>query len=182
MGAGKRFILAILGIVALILGVFIVLATLGVLNGTALFPILNQYRIAGDLHYTALGFVILLIGVVLLAFSLQGSKKKEGGTVVSFSEIGEVRISFKAIENMVLTASRKISGIREVNTRIDYIEQGLLIYVRIKVLPDIAIPALVSELQKNVKEYVEEISGSSVAEIKVLVENIAQEKMEKVVR
>jgi uncharacterized alkaline shock family protein YloU len=117
-----------------------------------------------------------------VAFSTQGGKKKEGGTIVSFTEIGEVRISFKAVENMVLAASRKVKGIREVNTRIDFIEQGLVIYMRIKVLPDIAIPALVSELQGRVKEYVQEISGSSVAEIKVLVENIAQEKIEKNVR
>ncbi len=113
---------------------------------------------------------------------MQGTKRKEGGTIVSFTEIGEVRISFKAIENMVLTASRKVKGIREVNTRIDYIEQGLVIYIRIKILPDIAIPELTNELQTRVKDYVQEISGSSVAEIKVLVENIAQEKIEKNVR
>ncbi len=182
MGAGKRFILAFLGIIALACSVFIILATLGVLNGTALYSLLSLYRIEGNLHYTALGFLVLLIGVAFLAFSMQGSSKKEGGTIISFTETGEVRISFKAIENMVLTASRKINGIRETNTRIDYIEQGLVIYIRIKVLPDIAIPALIDELQKSVKEYVQGISGSSVAEIKVLVENIVQEKMEKTVR
>jgi uncharacterized alkaline shock family protein YloU len=78
-----------------------------------------------------------------------------------------------------LTASRKVKGIREVNTRIDSVEQGIVIYMRIKVLPDIPIPSLVNDLQARVKEYVQEISGSNVAEIKVLVENIAQEKIEK---
>ena len=82
---------------------------------------------------------------------------------------------------MVLTASRKVKGIREVNTRIDSVEQGIVIYMRIKVLPDIPIPGLVNELQTRVKEYIQEITGSNVAEIKVLVENIAQEKIEKIV-
>ena len=152
MGAGKRFILAVFGILALLCSVFLILATLGVLNGTALFSVLNLYRITGNLHYTALGFLILLVGVALLAFSMQGTKRKEGGTIVSFTEIGEVRISFKAIENMVLTASRKVKGIREVNTRIDYIEQGLVIYIRIKSLPDITIPSLTDELQNRDKD------------------------------
>jgi uncharacterized alkaline shock family protein YloU len=182
MGTEKRFILAVLGILAILCGLFLILATLGVLNGTALFSVLNLFQITGNLQYTALGFLILLVGVIFLAFSTQGGKKKEGGTIVSFTEIGEVRISFKAIENMVLAASRKIKGIREVNTRIDFIEQGLVIYMRIKVLPDIAIPGLINELQVKVREYVQEISGSNVAEIKVLVENIAQEKIEKNVR
>ena len=81
-----------------------------------------------------------------------------------------------------MTASRKIKGIREVNTRINFTEQGLIIYLRIRVIPDIPIPALVSELQQKIREYVQEISGASVAEVKVLVENIAQEKIEKNVR
>ncbi|RJX28028.1 MAG: alkaline shock response membrane anchor protein AmaP [Dethiobacter sp.] len=179
MGTGKRIILVVLGLLALLGGLVLIFATLGVLDGTALY---NLFRYTGDLRYTALGFLILLAGVILLAFSTQGGKKKEGGTIVSFTEIGEIRISFKAIENMVLTASRKIKGIREVNTRIDFIEQGLVIYMRIKVIPDVAIPGLVSELQGKVREYVQEISGASVAEIKVLVENIAQEKIEKNVR
>ena len=98
---------------------------------------------------------------------------------MSATRKSEIRISFKAVENMVLTASRKVKGIREVNTRIDSVEQGIVIYMRIKVLPDIAIPGLVNELQARVKEYVQEITGSNVAEIKVLVENIAQEKIEK---
>ena len=139
-------------------------------------------RLAGDLSYTLLGALLLVVGVILLIFSTKGSKKKEGGTIVSFTEIGEIRISFRAIENMVLNASRKVKGIREVNTRLNFTEQGLVIYLRVKVIPDVPIPALVGELQGKVREYVQEISGSSVAEVKVLVENIAQEKIEKKVR
>mgnify|MGYP000852637942 FL=1 len=182
MGAGKRFILAVLGILALLCSVFLILATLGVLDGTALFSVFKLYRITGNLQYTVLGFVILLIGVILLAFSMQSAERKEGGTIVSFTEIGEVRISFKAIENMVLAASRKVKGIREVSTRISYTEQGLVIYLRIKVLPDIVIPELTSKLQAAVKDYVEEICGSGVAEIKILIEDIAQEIIKKNVR
>lgn len=179
MGTGKRFILAVLGVLAILCGLFLILATLGVLNGTALSSVLNLYQVTGSLQYTALGFLILVVGVIILSFPALGGKKKEGGTIVSYTEIGEIRISFKAVENMVLTASRKVKGIREVNTRIDSVEQGIVIYMRIKVLPDIPIPSLVNDLQARVKEYVQEISGSNVAEIKVLVENIAQEKIEK---
>ena len=48
------------------------------------------------------------------------------------------------------------------------------LYAR-KVIPDLPIPGLVNELQTVVRDYVQEISGSNVAEVKVLVENIAQE-------
>ena len=78
MGAGKRFILAVLGILALLCSVFLILATLGVLDGTALFSVFKLYRITGNLQYTVLGFVILLIGVILLAFSMQSAEEKKG--------------------------------------------------------------------------------------------------------
>ncbi len=179
MGTGSRIILAILGICGLLCGLFLILLTLGFFT-TELFFFAG--RLAGDLSYTLLGALLFVVGVILLIFSTQGSKKKESGTIVSFTEIGEIRISFRAIENMVLNASRKVKGIREVNTRLNFTEQGLVIYLRVKVIPDVPIPALVGELQSKVREYVQEISGSSVAEVKVLVENIAQEKIEKKVR
>ena len=80
---------------------------------------------------------------------------------------------------MVLAASRKVNGIREVSTRIDASEQGLLIHLKIKAMTDIPIPDLAGELQNKVRDYVQEISGSNVSEIKVLVENIAQDKFQR---
>jgi len=182
MGTGKRLLMAAIGIVAIACGLLLIFATLGVLNRTALFFTFNLKYLVGELQYTAVGFLLLILGIVILAFSFQSSKKKEGGSIVSFTEIGEIRISFRAIESMVLTASRKIRGIREVKTHIDFVEQGLVIYMRIKVIPDIPIPGLVSELQEKIREYVQEISGTNVAEIKVLVENIAQDRADKNVR
>ncbi|MDO9536277.1 MAG: alkaline shock response membrane anchor protein AmaP [Bacillota bacterium] len=182
MRTGTRILLVLFGIFGILSGFFLILLTLGVLNGTALFFAYNLEPFVGDLPYTALGFVILFVGVLLLVLSVPRGTRKEGGNIVSFTEIGEIRISFKAIENMVLAASRKVKGIRDVNTRIDSTEQGLLIYMRIKTIPDLPIPALVGELQSVVRDYVQEISGSNVAEVKVLVENIAQEKIQKNLR
>jgi len=182
MRTGIRVLLVLLGIFAILSGVFLIFLTLGVLSGTAISFAYNLEPFVGELPYTALGFVVLAIGVILLAFSTPRGTRKEGGNIVSYTEIGEIRISFKAIENMVLAASRKVKGIRDVNTRIDSTEQGLLIYMRIKTIPDLPIPALVGELQSVVRDYVQEISGSNVAEVKVLVENIAQEKIQKNLR
>lgn len=179
MGTGSRIILAVLGFLGLLSGLFFILFTLGLFTDEIY---LFAGRLAGDFNYTLLGALLFVAGAVLLLFSTQGRKKKENGSIVSFTEIGEIRISFRAIENMVLNASRKVKGIREVNTRFHFTEQGLVIYLRVKVIPDVTVPGLVGELQTSVRDYVQEISGSSVAEVKVLVENIAQEKIEKKLR
>ncbi len=178
MGLAKKILFTFLGACILLGGLCLIFLSLG------LFPKigLDNYRffwLEGNFNYTALGFLILIVGVLLIAFFSPGGKRKETGSIVSFNELGEVRVSFRAIENMVLTASRKVKGIREVSTRIDSTEQGLVIYLRIKPIPDLPLPALIRELQETVRNYVQEISGSGVAEVKVLVENISQEKNQK---
>lgn len=182
---GVRSFFTVIGIILLIGGLLFAFLTLGVFQGT-MFLGYNLNHLIHNYSYTALGFLVLLVGVLLIALFTSGrsAKKneetaKDGGNIVSFTEIGEVRISFKAVENMVLAAARKVNGIREVSTRIDATEQGLLIYIKAKIIPDLPIPALASELQAKVRDYVQEISGSNVSEIKVLVENIAQDKIQR---
>ena len=155
-------------------GLSLILMTLGVFNELSYFSAYTS-NFCGQSAICCRGFYYLDCRGSAHGFSGSGAKRKGGRSIISFSEIGEIRVSFKAIENMVLSASRKVKGIREVNTRIDSVEQGLVIYMRVKVIPDLPIPGLVNELQTVVRDYVQEISGSNVAEVKVLVENIAQE-------
>jgi uncharacterized alkaline shock family protein YloU len=172
----KKMAFVLLGIIILLGGLALIILTLGLLPKIGL-QIHGFQWLEGSFNYTALGFLILVVGVLLLAFFTPGVKRKDAGGITSFNEIGEVRLSFRAIEKMVLAASRKVKGIRDVSTHIDLKEQGLVIYLRIKPIPDLPIPSLVRQLQETVRDYVEEISGSSVAEVKVLVENISQDRI-----
>ena len=182
---GVRKFFTVIGILLFFGGLFFASLTLGVFKWVS-FLGYNLDHLVENYSYTVLGFLILLVGILLIAlFAFKRNNvqrddaKKEGGSIVSFTEIGEVRISFKAVENMVLSASRKVNGISEVSTRINATEQGLLIHIKLKAMPDIPIPGLVGELQKKVRDYIQETSGSNVSEIKVLVENIVQDKFQR---
>lgn len=185
MMSGVRTFFTVIGIILLIGGLLFALLTLGAFAGTWVLGY-NLNHLINNYSYTALGFLILIVGVLLIALCASGRGKakneergKDGGSIVSYTEIGEIRISFKAIENMVLAAAKKVNGIREVSTRIDAVEQGLLIYIKVKAIPDLPIPTLAGELQNKVNDYVQEISGSNVSEVKVLVENVAQDKIQR---
>lgn len=182
---GVRAFFAVVGLIAVVGGLLFALVTLGAFPGTV-FLGTNFAYLVNNYTYTALGLLVLVVGVLLFTLALSGrgithreAQTKDGGSIVSFTEIGEVRISFKAVEGMVLAAARKVSGIREVTTRIDAVEQGLIIYMRVKTIPDIPIPGLAGELQTKVRDYVQEISGSTISEVKVLVENIAQDRIQR---
>ncbi len=126
---------------------------------------------AGENVVLAVVAALLLIALILFSLGLRKSKKA-GNAVMKGSEYGEVAISITAIENMVLRVVQQTKGIKDVSRAVSYTQDGLIIKVRIRVMPDVAIPGISSELQSKAKEYVEEITGITVHEVKVMVENI----------
>ena len=146
---------------------------------TAYFPLdflrTSLEAVYGNRNFMVLSAVIILLAVAVLAASLRRSERIE--SILQQGPLGEVRICFKAVENLVLKASKSIKGIREVKTKIVFSDSGVVIFLRAVIYPDQIIPQLTAELQAAVKDDVEKITGSSVAEVKVMIENIVTDGM-----
>lgn len=152
------------------------------LIGGALFILVCNYNLiptlrvalpawAGENMVLGLAIALLVVALILLILGLRSSKKV-GNAVLKGSEYGEVLISITAVENMVLRVVQQTQGIKDVSRQVLFTPDGLVVRVRIRVMPDIALPGLISELQSKIKEYLEEITGIVVHEVKVMVENI----------
>ncbi|MGM0651695.1 MAG: alkaline shock response membrane anchor protein AmaP [Bacillota bacterium] len=159
-----------------------------VLIGGALFLALINYDLIPGLNEAFLipawagenvmiaGIAILaLIAIVLLAFSFRPAKKTNDAVLKS-SEHGEVVISIAAVEDMVLRIVQQINGIKDISRKVVFTNEGFIINISIGVKPDVALPGLISDLQARTKEYVEEITGIKVLEVKVNVENLSTEQ------
>ncbi|HHX78051.1 MAG TPA: alkaline shock response membrane anchor protein AmaP [Firmicutes bacterium] len=90
-------------------------------------------------------------------------------------EMGEYRISFNTFETLVLHAAKLVKGIKDARTQISLEGNGLLVFLKITAAADNNLPELVNNIQSSVKEHVEKISGVTVAEVNVFVDNIANE-------
>ncbi|NLC51498.1 MAG: alkaline shock response membrane anchor protein AmaP [Firmicutes bacterium] len=169
MRSMSRLLLSALGVVFVLGGIFLAAIFFDLIGdvGTSL-----QF-LDGNPLCLLLAIIVILLGTVLLTVGLRKGAEEESGSITQFTSLGELRISFKAIESMVLRSARRVKGIRETRTRIMSTEQGLVIFIKVKVLPDLELPPLIEELQKKIQEYVQNDCGTSVAEVKVLVENIA---------
>lgn len=154
--------------------------------GGALFLLAINYNLIPDLAIYLPGWAaeeivlgtagaLLLIAIILLVLGFRRSKGP-GNAVLKGSEYGEVAISIAAIENMVLRTVQQTQGIKDVSRQVSFTQDGLIINVKIMVMPDVAMPNLTSELQSKIKEYVEEITGITVHEVKVMVENIVTDQ------
>lgn len=160
-----------------------VLVFLGLLFiGAALFLLAVNYRLipgitvslpgwANETILLATGAGFLLLALVALSIGLRSSKKI-GNAVIKGSEYGEVLISITALENMVLRVVQQTQGIKDVSRQVNYTTDGLVVRIHIRVMPDVPLPDLISGLQSKTKEYLEEITGVVVHEVKVTIDNI----------
>jgi uncharacterized alkaline shock family protein YloU len=63
-----------------------------------------------------------------------------------------------------------------VSRNVTYTADGLLVKIRVKAMPDVALPDLISDLQSKTKEYLESTTGITVSEVAVTVDNIIMDQ------
>ena len=128
----------------------------------------------GATGYRIAVFVIALIFFAMsLIFLLSGVKSNKDKKAVSkHTNIGEIRISLNSIENIAINASKKAGGVRESRTLVKKAEDGVEVEVRIIAMPDLSIPAISEDVQTRVKKAVEDASGITVKQVKVIVDSI----------
>lgn len=114
------------------------------------------------------GVVVLLAGILSLRVALRRSKRK--GFVVQTTDVGELSISIRAIEDLVNKCVAKHEELHVSSTTLDNSRDGLTIGLRVGLATGVNIPLAVNALQKQIKQYVTACSGVDVQEVKVQVE------------
>ncbi|WP_028544148.1 alkaline shock response membrane anchor protein AmaP [Paenibacillus taiwanensis] len=90
------------------------------------------------------------------------------------TEIGDIKISLETIENVALKAAGRVRGVKDLKARIRANDAGLDIMIRAIVDGENAIPGITEEVQRNVRDYVHEITGIPVSYVSVYVANVVQ--------
>lgn len=120
----------------------------------------------------SLSFVSFVASLRLL---LSGVRRYHGRHWLTHeAELGTVTISLGAVENLVKKAARQVKGVREVKAAVRVLRrEGIAVQLRAAVSPDLSIPDVSSELQKTVRNYVQNVVGVPVANVRVFVQSIA---------
>ncbi|MBO8137295.1 MAG: alkaline shock response membrane anchor protein AmaP [Desulfotomaculum sp.] len=114
---------------------------------------------------------LVLVGAWLFWASLRPTNEQRA--VVQEYSLGQVRISLSAIEELVKKAALKVEGVRDVKPKIIPGGSGISINIKATVAPDINIPEASRQMQYQVKEYILEITGISVQNVKIMIESIS---------
>ena len=113
--------------------------------------------------------LLLLLGgyCVLILFRHRGRRDK---FITQKTESGDLAISLKAMETMVLRCLEPRKEIETQSIRLENQRDGLDILIRGTVASGISIPLTVDTLQKQVKQYVTACSGVEVKGIRIQIE------------
>lgn len=120
----------------------------------------------------------VIIGALTLLISLRFlfvAIRRGGGAAPSIdqrTEYGDIRISLETVENLALKAASRQRGVHDLRARIRVTDAGIDISIRAVVDGESVIPTLSEDMQRAVKDYVEEITGIPVANVSVYVANI----------
>lgn len=160
---------------------FIYSLSIGILSVIAVLLVTNAVPV--DLkRYNGSSWIIAAISISAVLFLLSIrffyiAIKRDRGSLPSIdqrTEYGDIQISVETIENLSYKAASRVRGIRDVKTRIRITDSGLEIMVRALVDGETSIPELTEEVQKQVHDHVEEITGIPVSYVSVYIANLVQ--------
>lgn len=164
-----RIIAAIAGLILVVLSVIPIvdmLFSVGILDRLAR---IAEFKLASHILFmVGGGVVVLLMGILCLRIALRRAKRQ--GFVVQSTDVGELSISIRAIEDLVNQCVSKHDELHVSSTVLENTRDGLVISMRVGLATGVNIPLAVSALQKQIKQYVTACSGVDVYEVKVQVE------------
>jgi uncharacterized alkaline shock family protein YloU len=121
---------------------------------------------------------VVPVAVVFLLFSirvlLSGMRKERTGTTITHhSELGDVRITLTAIQNLAQRAAKGVRGVKEAKVSVQLVNDALVVNARVATSLDNTAPGISAALQEAIRENVQASTGVSVKEVKVLVEDMS---------
>jgi len=122
------------------------------------------------------GVLAGLAFLVSVRFIYYGFHRAEADqTLVHESDLGEVRISLGAVENLVRKVTRQVKGVRDVRGWV--VPGGGRINVRLRTVisPDVSVPDVSGNIQNAVRDCLSNVVGVEAGEVRVFVENISNE-------
>lgn len=169
-----RILLAILLIVAILSSFVLFAMSVNLITFDMCKTFINQFYAVRQnmLILAGSGLVILLISIKLL-FAGRGDKKANAPAtaLIRQGEIGGTFIALSAIDIMVKKFCSTHGCISDCQTSIKNSDAGVTIGLRVSLLSDTDVVSVTTELQRALKEHVETLTGVTVKEVSILVED-----------
>lgn len=115
---------------------------------------------------------VIILTILVMIPLLRGSSRPKS-IMVNSNLNGQVSITVDAIKVIINKAVKKIDGVKEIRSAISNTPEGLVVDLHMMINPEISIPDMTRSIQAIVKEFLENIGGLQVSQVRVLVDDFA---------
>jgi len=172
-----RFLLTIYTLTIIFGSLFTLLISFGAVIGFMPISTIENYISSINLNWK----IIIILGVVALIFLavsirllFSGIKKvKPHSALLKNTDLGMIWVSVPTLDTLTQKAVRSFTEVKDVKSIIIPESDGIRVHIKIMVMPDVKLPELTVSIQQNVKDYVESLSGITVKEVRIYIDNLA---------
>lgn len=164
-----RILSALTGLLAIAAGIGMILHMTGLVSLGMI-----QGRLQG-ISQSMLRMAVIIAGALLVLLGFHGvgmlfRRRKDKGFVIQRTELGDMSISMKALENMAKRCISVYPDLTVKSTRIYRNRDSISVELKVTLASGVNIPLTINALQKQIKQYITSCSGIDVKEVRVQVE------------
>lgn len=176
MNLFDRFILTIYSFALIVLSCIMIVATSGWFAPEVFRPYIDQMLAGTNLAYLIVAILFLIVSLRFFFSSFRSRKPKADRGIRQRTDLGEINITIPTIQAIAERAARQVKGIRDLKTAVKVLDSGTMISLRVSVDGETPFPELTNQLQSEVKEQVERITGLLITEVAVVVTEVVQQE------
>lgn len=178
MRAIDRFVITLAALLTLAVGGLFLALVAGWNGAPWAIDLIMAARGPARLETGLLALLAVAVGLYLIAAAWRRSG--DPGSIRQTGELGDVSVSLRAVESLVLQAASAVRGVREAAVRLRQEAGELLIDVSLLVTSERRVPEVTEEVQERVAQHVRDVVGVPVARVSVAVRNITPEHKSRV--
>ncbi len=174
----EKFILCIFSIVMIVLSVFFILVSTGMIHVEDLYTVAVKFLIANKIWVLIAGAVVALLGLIGLFSSSDSSDESRSGLAIK-NDSGTVFLNRDTFESIIMSVTRKYPELVGTKVEVSISEEGVKANIYAQILPDTVVPTLSSKLQDNIKDVVKKQTTIDIKEANIKIKGVYFEPQKK---
>lgn len=168
-----RIVYYIVMILVLLMSICLFMFSIGVISLDYIQSYLKLYYNGNWVVNIITALVAVFLFIVSIKLMTPGKKQRRlTGALVKNTDLGEIQVSIGTLNNLAQKAVRNFDEVKDVDSNIISEIDGIDVQLRLMIMPDVVIPEITKQIQDEVKDYVESLSGIHVKRVQIFIDNL----------
>ncbi len=174
----EKFILCVFSLVMIIISVFLILVSTGMIHVADLYSIAVDFLVSNKIVVLVVGAIVSIFGLIGLFSSSDSSDDSRSGLAIK-NDSGTVFLNRDTFESMIMSIARTYPELVAPKVEVNISEEGVKANVYAQILPDTVVPTLTEKLQENIKNTVKKQTTIEIKEANVRIKGVYIEPQKK---